>query len=190
MRALRLAIPAPARAARSAALCQRVLDLPEVGGARAVALFAPMEERGEVDLRPAHVALRERGLAIHYPFVRPGEPSPFGFAPVDRLESLSDRGRGFLEPPEEAPRAGERELDVIVVPCLAVATSGHRLGYGAGFYDQVLPIHRPPAMAVVVAFDFQLLADLPVREGDVPCDVLVTDARTLRVGLEGPSTRD
>ena len=56
----------------------------------------------------------------------------------------------------------------------------HRLGYGAGFYDSLLPDVRPPAQAVVVAFDFQLLVDLPTLPHDVPCDWVVTDTRALK----------
>jgi 5-formyltetrahydrofolate cyclo-ligase len=70
---------------------------------------------------------------------------------------------------------------LVVVPALAVAATGHRLGYGGGFYDAMLPDFCPPAIAVVVAFDFQLVAELPAEPHDVQCGVIVTDARTLRV---------
>ncbi|HVY49722.1 MAG TPA: 5-formyltetrahydrofolate cyclo-ligase, partial [Minicystis sp.] len=56
---------------------------------------------------------------------------------------------------------------------------GYRLGYGAGYYDRALPRVRPPALAVGVAFSFQLVADLPVTEHDVPVDLVVTDDRVL-----------
>jgi len=67
------------------------------------------------------------------------------------------------------------------VPALAVASSGHRLGYGSGFYDATLPDFCPPALSIVVAYDFQLLAELPVSAHDIACDIVVTDARLLRV---------
>ena len=51
--------------------------------------------------------------------------------------------------------------DVVVVPALAVAADGHRVGYGIGFYDATLPDVCPPAAAVMVAFGFQLLAEVP-----------------------------
>ena len=71
------------------------------------------------------------------------------------------------------------KVDLIVVPALAVAPTGHRLGYGGGFYDVMLPDFCPPATAVVVAFDFQLVAELPAEPHDVACALVVTDARTL-----------
>ncbi len=72
-----------------------------------------------------------------------------------------------------------------MVPALAVTDTDHRLGYGRGFYDVTLPDFCPPALSVVVAFDFQLLAELPVLEHDVACEVVVTDARVIRAGKSG-----
>jgi 5-formyltetrahydrofolate cyclo-ligase len=41
---------------------------------------------------------------------------------------------------------------------------------------------------VVVAYDFQLLAEVPTLPHDVPCDIVVTDARTLFVAEPGPGS--
>ncbi len=180
MRALRNAIPPAALAVRSHAIVERLLGLPEVTRAHAVALFHPME--AEVDLRALDAALRARGTGVFYPLIRsdPGrEESTPEFARVGALGELAETGRGFLEPSASAVLAHGGEIDVIVVPALGVSEHGHRLGYGSGFYDEILPRFRPPARAVVVAFDFQLLAELPTTEGDVACDIVVTDARLL-----------
>jgi len=67
----------------------------------------------------------------------------------------------------------------VLVPALALDSRGHRLGYGAGYYDRTLPRFCPPAVSIGVAYDFQLLVELPVTEGDVPCDWIVTDTRAL-----------
>ena len=65
------------------------------------------------------------------------------------------------------------------MPALQVDDRGHRIGYGAGFYDRTLPRFAPPARAVVVAFDFQLIPEVPVTEGDVALDIVVTDERVI-----------
>jgi 5-formyltetrahydrofolate cyclo-ligase len=72
-------------------------------------------------------------------------------------------------------------VDLVLVPALAVAPSGHRLGYGAGFYDSLLPDVCPPAKALAVAYDFQLLVEVPTLPHDVPCDFIVTDAREIAI---------
>jgi 5-formyltetrahydrofolate cyclo-ligase len=180
MRALRKTLPASACAERSARLVERLAGLDPVAAAGAVALFWPIEERHEVDLRTLDARLRERGARVAYPAVDP-ETGVMSFRFVERAEEMLEQGYGFREPPQAAPPATPGSLDVIVVPALAVDPSGHRLGYGAGYYDRTLPSFAPRAVTVAVAFDFQLLAELPSTAGDVAVSWVVTDARTLRV---------
>jgi 5-formyltetrahydrofolate cyclo-ligase len=182
MRALRNAIPEPARKERSRRIVERLLELPELERARTAGLYAPLLPRGEVDVSPLHAALRARGASVFYPFM--GRPdADAGFAEVKEPEELAPRGHGFAEPPDGARAARPGELDVLVVPALAVSELGYRLGYGSGFYDAVLPRFCPPACSIVVAYDFQLLAELPTEEQDVPCGIVVTDARVLRPAI-------
>lgn len=180
MRALRGAIPPGALRDRSAAIAERVLALPEVGRSGSIALFWPMEDKGEVDLRAVDERCRARGAKIYYPSAaaRQGQKGTFRLSVA--ATDMAEAGAGFAEPPADAPEPGPGELGVVVVPALAVSELGHRLGYGAGFYDTLLPSYCPPALSVVVAHDFELLAELPTHDWDVPCDVVVTDARVRR----------
>ena len=185
MRALRSAHPEKARAERSARIVERLAALPEFREARAIALFAPLVDRGEVDVRALDAIARQSEKRVYYPTVeRSGDRELTALAELESASELVTRGRRFAEPPEGAPLAARGDIGLVVVPALAVAASGHRLGYGGGFYDAMLPDFRPPAAAVVVAFDFQLIAELPVEAHDVAGDVVVTDARTLVVGLK------
>jgi 5-formyltetrahydrofolate cyclo-ligase len=146
--------------------------------ARRVALFWPITRLKEVDLRAADSALRERGVTVAYPAIE-ADSRVMRFHVVDDVSELTDSELGFMAPPSTAPIA--ESLDVVVVPGLAFDSRGYRIGYGGGFYDQALPRCRPPAVAVGVAFDFQLAADIPFDdEYDIPVDVVVTDRRVLR----------
>lgn len=178
MRGLRNTMPASACLARSARIVASLELLPELVAARHVAVFYPIEERHEVDLRVLDAALRERGVSVYYPSIDP-VTRDMTFRLVTDLESLEERGLGFREPADSAPVA--TTLDVVVVPCLAADPTGYRLGYGAGFYDRTLPAFCPPAFAVAVAFDYQLLAEIPKSPLDVAVAAVVTDARTLRM---------
>jgi 5-formyltetrahydrofolate cyclo-ligase len=181
MKALRAAYPASALEEKSARIVARVAELPAFSAARSVALFWPLLDKHEVDVRALDDLARSAGKAVYYPgFTR----SPEGVLSTDlrRTESVADlapRGQRFLEPPAEAPAALRGDVDLVVVPALAAALSGHRLGFGVGFYDSMLPDFRPPAVAVVVAFEFQLLAELPVEPHDVGGDVVLTEARSV-----------
>jgi 5-formyltetrahydrofolate cyclo-ligase len=180
MRALRTAHPAEALAARSRKLAARVAALPLFSQAQGVALFFPLLERKEVDLRELDAEARRQGKRVYFPFLeRRGDALVTGLRLTASLDELDDRGQRFPEPPQCAPEAARGDVDLLLVPALAAAPTGHRLGYGLGYYDALLPDFRPPALALVVAFDFQLLAELPVLSHDVACDGVVTDAREL-----------
>jgi len=176
MRGLRKTHPLDVCIERSAKIVASLEPL--LASARSVAVFWPIEERHEVDLRPLDASLRARGVRIAYPAIDPDTGAmTFRFADASSLE---EAGYGFREPPKDAPQAQRGDLDVIVVPALAVDPAGHRIGYGAGYYDRTIPAYAPPATTIVVAYDYQLIAEVPKNETDVATDTIVTDARVLR----------
>lgn len=180
MRALRKAHPETALADRSARIVERLRAHTALAAAQSVALFWPLT--GEVDLRALDAAVRDMGKRVYYPVLDRSDGRVFSALALSSAASdLAPRGSRFFEPPSEAPRAVTGELDLIVVPALAVSATGHRLGYGMGFYDSLLPEFAPPAKTLIVAYEFQLLAELPLEPHDVPCDFVVTDARSLEV---------
>lgn len=177
MRGLRNTLPAAACAERSARIVDRLAALEPIAKARAVALFWPIEARHEVDLRPLDAALRARAVRVAYPaVVDEGRTMLFRFA--SDAAAMVETSMGLREPPDDAPVANGTELDAIVVPALALDPRGHRIGYGAGFYDRTLLAHAPPAVTIGVAYEFQLLSEIPDTEGDVAVDWAVTDARS------------
>lgn len=175
MRAVRRATPIASCEARSAKIRERILALPEVEKAATIALFFPIEGRNEVDLRPLDLVLGERGKTRVYPSIDP-DTNRMTFRKVSDFSELDERGRGFLEPAYDAEEIVSP--DVIVVPALAAAPSGHRLGYGAGYYDRALGAAKE-AFSVIVIYDYQLLMEVPTLAHDVACRYVVTDARGL-----------
>jgi 5-formyltetrahydrofolate cyclo-ligase len=63
---------------------------------------------------------------------------------------------------------------VIVVPGLNFDLDGNRIGYGAGYYDRTL-VRYPSAVTIGVAFDFQMIAEVPVTSTDVPVSLVITE---------------
>jgi len=93
--------------------------------------------------------------------------------PVRNLEGLNP---GVLGIPEPAfPTDGTRipEPDLILVPCMAAAPHGVRLGHGAGYYDRFLAEHS--GRAVCLCFRALLRGDLPAEATDVITDLVITD---------------
>jgi 5-formyltetrahydrofolate cyclo-ligase len=179
MRGLRNTMPASACAERSSAIIARLAELDAVRVARTIALFWPIEARHEVDLRPLDASLRARGAKVAYPAIDP-DTRVMSFRFVEDPALLEERGFGFREPPSGARDAERGDLDVLVVPALAFDPRGHRIGYGAGYYDRTVPRFAPPATTVIVGYDYQLLPETPSTAVDVPLEWIVTDRRTLK----------
>ena len=81
--------------------------------------------------------------------------------------------RGAFGVPEPAGQACGGDIEVVIVPLLAVNSSGYRLGYGGGYYDRYLK--GCTALKVGVAYDFQLTDEFKEDEWDEPLDMLITE---------------
>ncbi len=130
--------------------------------------------------------LRERGLRVAFPRIVP-ETGVMSFHFVEDTSRMVDGASGLRQPAPEEPLATPGSLDAIVVPTLAVDPRGHRIGYGAGYYDRALAQFAPQTSTLGVAFDFQLVAEVPNTEGDVAVGWIVTDSRTLVAEIESPA---
>ena len=97
----------------------------------------------------------------------PGEPDVRSFAARCRAVGCT------VVVPEDEPEPST--LDVVLVPGVAYTADGWRLGQGGGWYDRFLPMLRPDAVTVGVAFAVQIVDALPVEPHDVPVDHVVTD---------------
>ena len=52
------------------------------------------------------------------------------------------------------------------------------MGYGKGFYDRLLARVAPPAVSLAVAYDFQVVMEIPKGEHDRPVNIVITDVRS------------
>lgn len=174
---IRSTTPASARLARSEAIRARLLELDVYRGVHALALFRPIERKGEVDTAGIDADARVRGIRVSYPSL--GEDGAMTFHVVESIDApdaFEDRGHGFPEPRADAELVPPSSIDLVIVPALAFDPEGNRLGYGAGHYDRFLAA-CPHAATVGVGFDFQILVEIPIMPGDVPVQRVVTDRR-------------
>ena len=75
------------------------------------------------------------------------------------------------------------DVDIVVLPALAVDENGNRLGYGKGYYDRYLQRH-PRSKTVAFCYDFQIVQKVPCEAWDKRVDAIVTDKRVLKIAKE------
>ncbi|MBD0413789.1 5-formyltetrahydrofolate cyclo-ligase [Oryzicola mucosus] len=132
--------------------------------------FWPM--RSEVDVRPLIFALRENGARLCLPAIL--DNTTIVFRELVRGAGLVDMGFGTAGPGEEA-----EVLDptLMLVPLAAFDGRGHRIGYGAGYYDRAiarLEAKGAPPRLIGIAFDCQEVERVP----DEPHDVIIPEILT------------
>lgn len=175
-RAWRAALDEAEYARRSAALCAVLRSYAPLRAARTVAAFWPLVDRREPDLRPLLHALAALGVRVALPAVAPDGVSMVFRAMDGRW---AEDGAGIAAPQGEIVPPGT--LDVVVVPALAVARSGVRLGYGKGFYDRYLAGHA--LRTVVPIFDALFVGALPSDAHDVRVEAVATEHGITRLPL-------
>ena len=113
--------------------------------------------------------LVELGCHIAYPRVA-GKNLPLEFHRVPDGEVLAPGAFGIHEPLDIWPRATPA---ILLVPLLAFDASGHRLGYGGGFYDRTLALLNVPAIGI--AYAGQQVASLPHQPHDRTLTMVLTE---------------
>jgi len=163
----------------SSLLAQKhLLALKEYDHAGCIAVYAPA--RNEADTTEIVASAFMSGKRVLYPAVC-GEHMVF--RQVEGLASLERGSFGILEPCPTGVEHHADEADLIVVPGVAFDLSGHRIGYGKGFYDRFLRHPGRKAHLVGLCHDFQLIAgDIPAEGHDIRMEVIVSDRRVVRCG--------
>jgi len=170
------ALTPQARAEASDAITARVEALlaPLAAGSL-VALYAP--KGTEVATARIDAALRARNVRVAYPRVVDGERQ-LAFQ-ESSAETLVPARFGLREPAPDAPAVTLASITAFVVPGVAFDRSGGRVGWGRGYYDATLAA-APGALRIGVAFECQLMDQVPRDPHDVLLQYVVTEADTYR----------
>jgi 5-formyltetrahydrofolate cyclo-ligase len=142
--------------------------------------FWPM--RSEVDVRPIMFALRESGARLCLPAII--DKTTIVFRELLRGGDLIDTGYGTSGP---GPEAEVLDPAIMLVPLAAFDARGHRIGYGAGYYDRaVARLHaagQSPRL-VGIAFDCQEISIVPDEPHDVILHEILTETGLRRFSAD------
>ncbi|MDX8435674.1 MULTISPECIES: 5-formyltetrahydrofolate cyclo-ligase [Mesorhizobium] len=134
--------------------------------------FWPM--RSEVDVRPLMFALREKGARLCLPAIL--DKSTIVFRELVRGAPMVEMGFGTVGPHEEA---AVLDPSVMLVPLAAFDARGHRIGYGAGYYDRAIGKLADKGLTprlIGIAFDCQEVAQVPDENHDVIIPEILTES--------------
>lgn len=175
------AIDLDVRAAKSAVICARLVELLDRSDSAAphtVAVYAAMGS--EVDPAVFAAAAAKRSWRVTYPCMLSAidaaacdqrmcmravaaddaSAAPFTTHPTRAFAAMDIDSDRFPIVPAEV-------LDMVVVPLVAFDRAGARLGYGGGCYDRYLPMLSPACQIIGIAFDEQRVDHVPTDAHDL-----------------------
>jgi 5-formyltetrahydrofolate cyclo-ligase len=168
IRDLKRAVPFEEKLRRSEAIMHKVELLPQFEQAKTVLLYWSMDDEVQTH---SFVERWYREKTLLLPCVDGNDLRLRQYTGPECMVAGEQFGIG--EPMgEEFTRLDEVEM--IIVPGVAFDRHNNRMGRGRGFYDRLLS-STPSALKVGVAFDFQMLDEIPVEPFDIPMDKVVTE---------------
>ncbi len=167
------ALSSEQRTSKSREIEKRLFSLPEFKTSHSVLFFAAF--RSEVETAPMIRKTLASGKRVILPKVAGKELSLFEIKDFDK--DVLPGSWNIPEPRETAP-VSLTEVDLIIVPGAAFDEQGNRLGYGAGFYDKLLVSFQGPTVAI--AFEAQIVPEVPTDLHDVPVKMIVTEKRVIK----------
>jgi 5-formyltetrahydrofolate cyclo-ligase len=151
----------------------RLSAVPSFSQSSAICMYASLPE--EVDTRNSIEQLFQQKKNVVVPKVGKG-----GLLDLCRISSLSDLKPGKFhipEPDNTHEIVSPLLIDVFIIPGVAFDRQGNRLGRGRGYYDRLLQGIRAPIIAL--AYDFQVIAQVPRASYDVSVPVIITEKETI-----------
>ena len=172
--ARRDALAADVRAAAAEAIAARPFPI-EVKYGVILSGFSPLHT--EINPTPLMRKLSVAGAKLALPVVA-GRGKPLIMRAWSFGEPLARGVWGIRQPTADAPEVAP---DILLVPLTVFDRRGHRIGYGAGYYDMTITKLRAlkPVVAVGIAFATQEVPEVPITPRDARLDLVLTEREVI-----------
>ncbi len=164
------------RAEKSAAIMSRLFEFANFLESKIVLFY--LSHKSEVDTEPMiHKALALQKI-IALPLID-GEKREIIPLKIDNLDRDTQPGyRGIREPiSQRCKQIPVQQVNLAIIPGIAFDERGGRIGYGTGFYDRFIPNLDITTRKVALAFECQIVPQIPMEPHDRYTDIIITEKR-------------
>ena len=176
--ALRADVAPAQKALDDAALCARIAAHPAFLQADLILTYFGV--RGEPDLSALLPLAAARGIAVAFPRC---VGKDMIFHTVQGVNELAADRFGIPAPGADAPIARCTARTLCLLPGLAAARDGHRLGYGGGFYDRFLATFG--GITLFPVYERLVFDTLPTGPYDRKVDHIITEKGGIALLCQG-----
>jgi len=114
------------------------------------------------------------------PFFQP-DNLRFKLMKIDNLETdlLMDPQGRFKPDPAKCKSVPIECVDIAIIPGISMDEKGGRIGTGDGTYDRLIPDLPATTRKVGLAFEDQIIAQVPMETHDKHVDIIITEKRII-----------
>jgi len=164
---------------KSKIIIKNLTSLTEFKRSKLIMCFADFRNEVMTDALIEFCILNDKRVAVPYVTKNDGRNEILASEIYD-LSELEMGTYGIREPKFGYLREiRPQELDLVVVPGVAFDLHRNRIGYGAGYYDRFLRKVKENCFKVGIAFELQLMENIPSDKNDVPMDCVITEKRLI-----------
>ncbi|MFH1856876.1 MAG: 5-formyltetrahydrofolate cyclo-ligase [Candidatus Omnitrophota bacterium] len=161
------------RQRKSEKIALKLYALKEFTKAGVVMFFVSKD--GEVQTRQMICEAQALGKKIVIPHINRKENKMLACQLKDMDTELCKGPYGIHQVREDCKQTvGLKSIDLIIVPGIAFNKSGQRLGRGGGYFDRFLRGLSKKTFRVGLAFDFQIVQEIPSFSHDEPVDLVIS----------------
>ena len=168
------------RIEKSRLIEENLWQLEEIAGAEILFIYVNYRSEVETLTMIRHCLAKGKQVAVPLTDLRNSRLLPYAVNDPD--QDLRPGYCGIPEPVQGRLVAIDpRAIETVILPGSVFDEQGGRLGYGGGYYDRFLANDAPEARRVGIAFEQQLVEQLPLLPHDKRLHTLVTEKRILRI---------
>jgi 5-formyltetrahydrofolate cyclo-ligase len=166
------------RVKKSEEIKDRLFDFANFLEARIVLFYVNVKSEVVTEAMIRKAMQYEKGVVLPWIDQNKKEIVPYKVDDLNR-----DVQPGFLDIPEPVPQRCKvmpfEQIDLAIMPGIAFDERGGRIGHGTGFYDRLIPKLDVTTRKVALAFECQIVPQIPMEPHDRYIDIIVTEKRTI-----------
>ncbi len=156
----------------SRAMCDHFFSSIDLSFLKIIHVFLPIPQKKEPDTWLIIERIRREfpNIQLSVPKVVNDQLENYRF---EGMHQLKQNNWGIWEPQQGVPTEVAK-IDLVIVPLLALDSTGHRVGYGKGFYDRLLKTCRPDCKKIGLSFFNTIEKISDVNDHDIALDAVIT----------------
>lgn len=155
-----------------------IMALPEFIKCKNIMLY--LSFNNEVNTYPLVTWCLNNSKTVIVPYCVEAEKKIIPFKINNLTTDLNKSTFGIMEPKHDLlKQVNINDIDLIIVPGVLFDKTCNRIGFGAGYYDRFLPGKAKNALTIGIAYDYQIIDEIPTDVYDVPLNFIVTENRII-----------